>query len=114
MLDPRRNNREDLEMMTLLLSLALAGPSSSYYQKPRGNLTYRKSVKKRQVDNVVRYLRKQDPQVVQQVMKKMGWMFRTEPRDACRKKKKSDREKLDDWEIRMLCDMAGIPCYKKR
>ena len=63
-----------------------------------------------QVDNViVRYLRKQDPQVVQQVMKKMGWMFRTEPRDACRKKKKSDLVKINDWEIRMLCDMAAHP-----
>ena len=53
-------------------------------------------------------------QVVQQVMRRMGWMFRTEPRDACRKKSKSDRQKMDEWEMRMLCDMAGIPCYKKR
>ena len=100
-------------MLELLLSLTLTAPPQ-YYQKPRGNITYRKSVKKRQVDNVVRYLRKQDPQVVQQVMKKMGWMFRTEPRDACRKKKKSDLEKINDWEIRMLCEMGGLPCYKKR
>ena len=27
---------------------------------------------------------------------------------------KSDRQKMDEWEMRMLCDMAGIPCYKKR
>ena len=101
-------------MLELLLSLTLAAPPQ-YYQRPRRpKTTYRRSVQKRQVDNVVRYLRRQDPEVVQQVMRRMGWMFRTEPRDACRKKAKSDLDKINDWEMRMLCDMAGIPCYKKR
>ena len=101
-------------MLELLLSLTLTAPPQ-YYQRPRRpKTTYRRSVQKRQVDNVVRYLRRQDPQVVQQVMRRMGWMFRTEPRDACRKKAKSDLDKINDWEMRMLCDMAGIPCYKKR
>ncbi len=101
-------------MLELLLSLTLTSPPQ-YYQRPRRpKTTYRRSVQKRQVDNVVRYLRRQDPEVVQQVMRRMGWMFRTEPRDACRKKAKSDLDKINDWEMRMLCDMAGIPCYKKR
>jgi len=47
-------------------------------------------------------------------MRRLGWMFRTEAGDACRKKKKSDLEKINDWEMRMLCEMAGLPCYKKR
>jgi len=101
-------------MMSFLLSLALQAPPQYYHKPKQPKGTYRKAVQKRQVDNVVRYLRRQNPQVVQQVMKKMGWMFRTEPRDACRKKKKSDLEKINDWEIRMLCEMGGLPCYKKR
>ena len=101
-------------MLELLLSLTLTAPPQYYHKPKQPKATYRRSVEKRQVDNVVRYLRRQNPQVVQQVMKKMGWMFRTEPRDACRKKKKSDLEKINDWEMRMLCEMAGLPCYKKR
>ena len=101
-------------MLELLLSLTLSAPPQYYHKPRRPKTTYRRSVQKRQVDNVVRYLRRQDPEVVQQVMRRMGWMFRTEPRDACRKKAKSDLDKINDWEMRMLCDMAGIPCYKKR
>jgi hypothetical protein len=101
-------------MLELLLSLTITA-APQYYNKPsQPKSTYRRSVQKRQADNVVRYLRRQDPQVVQQVMRRMGWKFRTEPRDACRKKSKSDRQKIDEWEMRMLCDMAGIPCYKRR
>ena len=101
-------------MLELLLSLTLTAPPQYYHKPRRPKTTYRRSVQKRQVDNVVRYLRRQDPEVVQQVMRRMGWMLRTEPRDACRKKAKSDLDKINDWEMRMLCDMAGIPCYKKR
>ena len=101
-------------MLELLLSLTLTAPPQYYHKPRRPKTAYRRSVQKRQVDNVVRYLRRQDPEVVQQVMRRMGWMFRTEPRDACRKKAKSDLDKINDWEMRMLCDMAGIPCYKKR
>ena len=101
-------------MLELLLSLTLTAPPQYYHKPKQPKSTYRKAVQKRQVDGVVRYLRRQDPAVIQQVMRRMGWMFRTEPRDACRKKKKSDLEKINDWEIRMLCEMGGLPCYKKR
>jgi len=101
-------------MLELLLSLTLTAPPQYYHKPKQPKTTYRKAVQKRQVDGVVRYLRRQDPAVIQQVMRRMGWMFRTEPRDACRKKKKSDLEKINDWEMRMLCEMAGLPCYKKR
>jgi len=100
-------------MLELLLSLTLTAPPQYYHKPKQPKSTYRKAVQKRQVDGVVRYLRRQDPAVIQQVMRRMGWMFRTEPRDACRKKK-SDLEKINDWEIRMLCEMGGLPCYKKR
>ena len=101
-------------MLELLLSLALTAPPQYYHKPKQPKATYRKAVQKRQVDGVVRYLRRQDPAVIQQVMRRMGWMIRTEPRDASRKKKKSDLEKINDWEMRMLCEMAGLPCYKKR
>ena len=101
-------------MLELLLSLTVTAPPQYDHKPKQPKATYRKAVQKRQVDGVVRYLRRQDPAVIQQVMRRMGWKFRTEPRDACRKKSKSDREMMDDWEMRMLCEMAGLPCYKKR
>ena len=64
-------------------------------------------------DILNKYLKKQDPRVLQSVMKHMGWEFKQRRHQPdCKKSKESRREELDKWEIDMLCKMAGIPCRR--
>ena len=90
-------------MLSLALVLILSAPSS----RDRGQY---KQVQQ-QSAMIVKYLKKQDPLVLQSVMKHMGWEFKQRRHQPdCKKSKESRREELDKWEMDMLCKMAGIPC----
>ena len=99
-------------MTTLLLSLVLAGPPH-HYRKPAPKVSWRKAAIQRQVNNLVRHLKGQDPQVLHGAMKKMGWAFRKTPAEACKKQGRDRLRAIDEWELRMLCELGGIPCFKK-
>ena len=94
-------------MLSLTLVLILSAPSAydrSRYKSPRLQVRQQSAM-------IVKYLKKQDPRVLQSVMKHMGWEFKQQHRRAdCKKSKESRREELDKWEMDMLCKMAGIPC----
>ena len=101
-------------MTTLLLSLVLSGPPAYYHKpRPRAQPTWRQAMTRRKVNDLVRHLKRQDPRVLHGVMKKMGWAFRKTPAEACKKKGRDQMRAIDEWELRMLCELGGIPCFKK-
>ena len=63
-------------------------------------------------------LKRQDPRVLRSVMYYMKWVPKVEfkrekMRAPCKKdKRKTQLEKLNEWELNMLLDMAGIPRKK--
>ena len=90
-------------MLSLALVLILSAPSS----RDRGQY---KQVQQ-QSAMIVKYLKKQDPRVLQSVMKHMGWEFKhRRPKHDCKKNEEDRSKELNNWEMDMLCKMAGIPC----
>ena len=98
---------------SLLLAVVLAVP----------NYTVKKQLNHRQVrakaHRIVQMLKKQDPRVLRSVMYYMKWVPKVEfkrekMRAPCKKdKRKTQLEKLNEWELNMLLDMAGIPRKKQ-
>ena len=100
-------------MISMLLAVLLAVPSYSV----KKNLNHRQVRAK--AYQIVQMLKKQDPRVLRSVMYYMGWVpkveFKREQSPApCKKaKRKTQLEKLNEWELNMLLDMAGIPRKKQ-
>ena len=100
-------------MISMLLAVLLAVPSYSV----KKNLNHRQVRAK--AYQIVQMLKKQDPRVLRSVMYYMGWVpkveFKREQSPApCKKdKRKTQLEKLNEWELNMLLDMAGIPRKRK-
>ncbi len=96
-------------MINLLLFTLLAVPS---YTVDRKMTHWQVRAKAHQV---VQMLKKQHPRVLRSVMYQMGWVpkvrFKKETQQVpC--KNKSQLDKLNEWELNMLLDMAGIPRKK--
>jgi len=97
----------------LLLMTLLAIPSYSV----KNNLNHRQVRAK--AHQIVQMLKRQDPRVLRAVLYYMGWVpkveFKREKlREPCKKdKRKTQLDKLNEWELNMLLDMAGIPRKKK-
>jgi len=96
-------------MLSLALVLLLSAPSAhdrSRHRSPRIQVRQQSAM-------IVKYLKKQDPRVLQNVMKHMGWEFKQRQRKPdCKKSEEGRRKELDRWEMDMLCKMAGIPCRR--
>ncbi len=100
-------------MISMLLAVLLAVP----------NYTVKKQLNQRQVrakaHQIVQMLKRQDPRVLRSVMYYMGWVpkikFKREKmRQPCKKdNRKTQLDKLNEWELNMLLDMAGIPRKKR-
>ena len=100
-------------MISMLLAVLLAVP----------NYSVKKQMNPRQVrakaHQIVQMLKRQDPRVLRAVLYYMGWVpkvkFKREQSPApCKKdKRKTQLDKLNEWELNMLLDMAGIPRKKR-
>ena len=100
-------------MISMLLAGLIAAP----------NYTVKNNLSQRQVraraHQIVQMLKRQDPRVLRSVMYYMGWVpkleFKREKSPApCKKdKRKTQLDKLNEWELNMLLDMAGIPRKKR-
>ena len=100
-------------MISLLLGTWLAIPSY-HIQNNLSNHQVRA-----RAHQIVQMLKRQDPRVIRSVLYYMGWVpkvkFKREKmREPCKKdKRKTQLDKLNEWELNMLLDMAGIPRKKK-
>ena len=100
-------------MISMLLAVLLASPNYD-----AGSTLSHSQVRARAYQ-IVQMLKKQDPRVLRSVMYYMGWVpkveFKREQSPApCKKdKRKTQLEKLNEWELNMLLDMAGIPRKRK-
>ena len=100
-------------MISTLLAVLLAVPNYSV----KKNLNHRQVRAK--AYQIVQMLKRQDPRVLRSVMYYMGWVPKVEfkkekMREPCKKdKRKTQLDKLNEWELNMLLDMAGIPRKKR-
>ena len=100
-------------MISMLLAGLIAAPSYSV----KNNLS-NQQVRAR-AHQIVQMLRRQDPRILRSVMYYMKWVPKVEYkkeklRAPCEKDKhKTELDKLDEWELNMLLDMAGIPRKKR-
>jgi hypothetical protein len=100
-------------MISLLLATVLAGSNYSVDRKLNNRQVRAKA------HQIVQMLKKQDPRVLRSVMYYMKWVPRVEfkrekMREPCKKdKRKTDLDKLNQWELDMLLDMAGIRRKKR-
>ena len=100
-------------MISLLLGVVLAIPSYNVERKMNPRQVRSKA------HQIVQMLKRQDPRVLRSVMYYMGWVPKVEFRreqspTPCKKdKRKTQLDKLNEWELNMLLDMAGIPRKKK-
>ena len=100
-------------MTSLLLIITLSAPSYSVERKVSPWQVRQKA------HQIVQMLKKQDPRVLRSVMYYMKWVPRVEfkrekMREPCKKdKRKTDLDKLNQWELDMLLDMAGIRRKKR-
>ena len=98
---------------SLLLAMVLAIPSYNVERKMTPRQVRAKA------HQIVQMLKRQDPRVLRSVLYYMGWVpkvnFKRERSPApCKKdKRKTQLDKLNEWELNMLLDMAGIPRKKK-
>ena len=79
----------------LLLSLLISSPT---YKVQRSSYTY----EKKQINQIVRYLKNQSPRVLRGVMRAMKWSTAAKSR-PCKKTKTPSA--YDKWEERMLLDL---------
>lgn len=100
-------------MISLLLATVLAGSNYSVDRKLSNRQVRAKA------HQIVQMLKKQDPRVLRSVMYYMKWVPRVEfkrekMREPCKKdKRKTELDKLNQWELDMLLDMAGIRRKKR-
>ena len=100
-------------MISMLLAVALALPNYNVERKMNPRQVRSKA------HQIVQMLKRQDPRVIRSVLYYMGWVpkvkFKREKSPApCKKdKRKTQLDKLNEWELNMLLDMAGIPRKKK-
>ena len=100
-------------MISMLLAVALALPNYSVERKMTPARVRAKA------HQIVQMLKRQDPRVIRSVLYYMGWVpnlnFKREKmREPCKKdKRKTELDKLNEWELNMLLDMAGIPRKKQ-
>ena len=101
-------------MISLFLAGLLAGSNYSVDQKLSRHQVRAKA------QRIVQMLKRQDPRVLRSVMYYMGWVpkfeFKKETSPVpCKKDKqhKTQLDKLNEWELNMLLDMAGIPRKKQ-
>ena len=100
-------------MISMLLAVVLAIPSYNVERKMNPRQVRAKA------HQIVQMLKRQDPRVIRSVLYYMGWVpkvkFKREKmREPCKKdKRKTQLDKLNEWELNMLLDMAGIPRKKK-
>ena len=94
-------------MISMLLAVVLAIPSYNVEHK----MTPRRVRAK--AHQIVQMLKRQDPRVLRAVMYYMKWVPKVEfKRENCRKTQRNNKDrlkKINDWEIDMLLDAAGIP-----
>ncbi len=96
-------------MISLFLATVLAGSNYSVDRKLNNRQVRAKA------HQIVQMLKKQDPRVLRSVMYYMKWVPRVEfkrekMREPCKKdKRKTELDKLNQWELDMLLDMAGFP-----
>ena len=97
----------------MLLAVALALPNYSVERKMSPRQVRAKA------HQIVQMLKRQDPRVLRSVLYYMGWVpkvkFKREQSPApCKKdKRKTQLDKLNEWELDMLLDMADIPRKKR-
>jgi hypothetical protein len=90
----------------MLLAVVLAIPSYNVERKMKAH-------------QIVQMLKRQDPRVLRSVMYYMKWVpkleFKREKSPVpCKKdNRKTQLDKLNEWELNMLLDMAGIPRKKR-
>mgnify|MGYP005992924205 FL=1 len=100
-------------MISMLLAVLLASPNYD-----AGSRLSHSQVRARAYQ-IVQMLKRQDPRVLRAVLYYMGWVpkvkFKREQSPApCKKdKRKTQLDKLNEWELNMLLDMAGIPRKKR-
>ena len=92
----------------MLLGVALAIPSYTVDRQ----LNHRQVRAK--AHQIVQMLKRQDPRVLRAVMYYMKWVPKVEYRkENCRKTQRNNNrdrlKKINDWEMDMLLDAAGIP-----
>ena len=93
-------------MISMLLAVVLAIPSYNVERKMNPRQVRSKA------HQIVQMLKRQDPRVIRSVLYYMGWAPKVEfKREKMREPCKKD--KLNEWELNMLLDMAGIPRKKK-
>ena len=95
-------------MISLLLAGVIAAPNYSV----KNNLS-RHQIRAR-AHQIVQMLKRQDPRVLRSVMYYMKWVPKVEfKRENCRKTQRNNNKdrlkKINDWELDMLLDAAGIP-----
>ena len=81
----------------LILSLMISGSS---YKVQRKNPTFYQN----RANQIVKYLRKQDPKVLQRVMRSMRWQ-NVRKTKKCPKAKPKSKSAYEQWEERMLLDL---------
>ena len=100
-------------MISLLLATVFAGSNYSVDRKLSNRQVRAKA------HQIVQMLKKQDPRVLRSVLYYMKWVPRVEfkrekMREPCKKdKRKTELDKLNQWELNMLLDMAGIRRKKR-
>ena len=82
---------------SLILSLMISGSS---YKVQRKNPTFYQN----RANQIVRYLRKQDPKVLRRVMRSMRWQNIRKPK-KCPKVNPKSKSTYEQWEERMLLDL---------
>ena len=93
----------------MLLAVVLAIPSYNVERKMNPRQVRSKA------HQIVQMLKRQDPRVLRSVLYYMGWVPKVEfkrkqsPAPCKKDKRKTQLDKLNDWELNMLLDMAGIP-----
>ena len=96
-------------MISLLLAVVLAIPSYNVERKMNPRQVRAKA------HQIVQMLKQQDPRVLRSVLYYMGWVPKVQykrgksPAPCQKDKRKTQLDKLNDWELNMLLDMAGIP-----
>jgi len=100
-------------MISMLLATVLAGSNYTVDRKLSNHQVRAKA------HQIVQMLKKQDPRVLRSVLYYMKWVPRVEfkrekMREPCKKdKRKTELDKLNEWELNMLLDMAGIRRKKR-
>jgi hypothetical protein len=91
-------------VISILLAGLIAAPSYSV----KNNLSHRQVRAK--AHQIAQMLKRQDPRVLRWVMHYMKWVPKLEfKRENCKKNNKKRPKNINDWEMDMLLDAAGIP-----